>query len=143
MKGRELMGMYFVFESSIEKAMYKKAEFIIEDEMDYFIGEIKEYIDVISKGSADVLLSIDPYGDIVLSNEHPYGDIVLSNEQVEKLLILGKSMIDEELIEHLKYLKLFKRYNLDEKEYLNFANDLICVCNKAIEENKQIVSLGD
>lgn len=126
------MGMYFVFESSIEKAMYKKAEFIIDDEMDYFIGEIKEYIDVISKGSADILLSIDPYGDIVLSNE-----------QVEKLLVLGKSMIDEELIEHLKYLKLFKRYNLDEKEYLNFANDLICVCNKAIEENKQIVSLGD
>ena len=126
------MGMDFVFESSIEKAMYKKAEFTIDDEMDYFIGEIKEYIDVISKGSADVLLSIDPYGDIVLSNE-----------QVEKLLVLGKSMIDEELIEHLKYLKLFKRYNLDEKEYLNFANDLIYVCNKAIEENKQIVSLGD
>ena len=132
MKGRELMGIYFVFESSIEKAMYKKAEFTIDDEMDYFIGEIKEYIDIISKGSADVLLSIDPYGDIVLSNE-----------QVEKLLVLGKSMIDEELIDHLKYLKLFKRYNVDEKEYINFANDLIYVCNKVIEENKQIVSLGD
>ncbi len=126
------MGIYFVFESSIEKAMYKKAEFTIDDEMDYFIGEIKEYIDIISKGSADVLLSIDPYGDIVLSNE-----------QVEKLLVLGKSMIDEELIDHLKYLKLFKRYNVDEKEYINFANDLIYVCNKVIEENKQIVSLGD
>lgn len=126
------MGMDFVFESSIEKAMYKKAEFTIDDEMDYFIGEIKEYIDVISKGSADVLLSIDPYGDSVLSNE-----------QVEKLLVLGKSMIDEELIDHLKYLKLFKRYNVDEKEYIDFANDLINVCSKAIEENKQIVSLGD
>ena len=126
------MGMDFVFESSIEKAMYKKAEFTIDDEMDYFIGEIKEYIDVISKGSDDVLLSIDPYGDSVLSNE-----------QVEKLLVLGKSMIDEELIDHLKYLKLFKRYNVDEKEYIDFANDLINVCSKAIEENKQIVSLGD
>ena len=73
----------------------------------------------------------------------PYGDSVLSNEQVEKLLVLGKSMIDEELIDHLKYLKLFKRYNVDEKEYIDFANDLINVCSKAIEENKQIVSLGD
>ena len=126
------MGMDFVFESNIEKAMYKKSEFTIDDEMDYFIGEIKEYIDVISKGSADVLLSIDPYGDSVLSNE-----------QVEKLLVLGKSMIDEELIDHLKYLKLFNRYDIDEKEYIDFANDLINVCSKAIEENKQIVSLGD
>lgn len=126
------MGMNFVFENSIEKAMYKKSELTISDEIDYFIGEIKEYIDVISKGSGDVLLSIDPYD---------YS--VLSKEQVEKLLVLGKSLLDEELIEHIKYLKLFKRHNIDEKEFIDFANNMVSVCSKAIKENKTIVSLGD
>ncbi|QJA07658.1 hypothetical protein HF520_01270 [Romboutsia sp. CE17] len=126
------MGMNFVFENSIEKAMYKKSELTISDEIDYFIGEIKEYIDVISKGSGDVLLSIDPYD---------YS--VLSKEQVEKLLVLGKSLLDEELIEHIKYLKLFKRHNIGEKEFIDFANKMINVCSKAIKENKTIVSLGD
>lgn len=126
------MGMNFVFENSIEKAMYKKSELTISDEIDYFIGEIKEYIDVISKGSDDVLLSIDPY-------DHS----VLSKDQVEKLLVLGKSLLDEELIEHIKYLKLFKRHNIDEKEFIDFANNMVSVCSKAIKENKTIVSLGD
>ena len=126
------MGMNFVFENSIEKAMYKKSELTISDEIDYFIGEIKEYIDVISKGSGDVLLSIDPYD---------YS--ILSKEQVEKLLVLGKSLLDEELIEHIKYLKLFKRHNIDEKEFIDFANNMVSVCSKAIKENKTIVSLGD
>ena len=126
------MGMNFVFENSIEKAMYKKSELTISDEIDYFIGEIKEYIDVISKGSGDVLLSIDPYD---------YS--VLSKYQVEKLLVLGKSLLDEELIEHIKYLKLFKRHNIDEKEFIDFANNMVSVCSKAIKENKTIVSLGD
>ena len=126
------MGMNFVFENSIEKAMYKKSELTISDEIDYFIGEIKEYIDVISKGSGDVLLSIDPYD---------YS--VLSKDQVEKLLVLGKSLLDEELIEHIKYLKLFKRHNIDEKEFIDFANNMVSVCSKAIKENKTIVSLGD
>ncbi len=126
------MGMNFVFENSIEKAMYKKSELTISDEIDYFIGEIKEYIDVISKGSGDVLLSIDPY-------DHS----VLSKDQVEKLLVLGKSLLDEELIEHIKYLKLFKRHNIDEKEFIDFANNMVSVCSKAIKENKTIVSLGD
>ncbi|MBC6696295.1 hypothetical protein H9L25_05875 [Terrisporobacter mayombei] len=58
-------------------------------------------------------------------------------------MILGKTLLDEDLIEHLKYLKLFKRYDIDEKEYIDFINNLIEVCSKAIEENKQIVSLGD
>lgn len=126
------MGMDFVLESSIERAMHKKSELRIDDEMDYFIGEIKEYIDIISKGSTDVILSIDPYSHSVLSKE-----------QVEKLVVLGKSMLDEELIEHLKYLKLFNRYDIGEKEYINFANSLVDVCSKAIKDNKQIVSLGD
>ncbi len=114
------------------RAMHKKSELRIDDEMDYFIGEIKEYIDIISKGSTDVILSIDPYSHSVLSKE-----------QVEKLVVLGNSMLDEELIEHLKYLKLFNRYDIDEKEYINFANSLVDVCSKAIKDNKQIISLGD
>lgn len=126
------MGMNFVIEDSIEKAMYKEPELIIEDEIDYFIGEIKEYIDIISKGSADVLLDINPYGDTLLSKD-----------QIEKLLGLGSILLDGELIEHIKHLKLFKRYDIDEKEFIDFANNMISVCNKAIKENKAIVSLGD
>ncbi|WP_154650620.1 hypothetical protein [Terrisporobacter glycolicus] len=118
--------------NSIEEAMYKECLLTIDDEVDYFIGEIKEYLDVISKGSADVLFSI-----------YAYGEELLSKEQVEKLLMLGKNMLDEELIEHLKYLRLFKRHNVDEKEYISFANDLINVCTQAIKENKTIISIGD
>ena len=104
----------------------------IDDEVDYFIGKIKEYLDVISKRSADVLFSIDPYEDELLSKE-----------QVEKLLLLGKNMLDEELIEHLKYLRLFKQHNIDEKGYLRFANNLINVCTQAIKQNKTIISIVD
>lgn len=126
------MSMYFIFSESISDAVNKDTDFKIDDKIDYFIGEIREYVDVVSKGSTDVLLSIDPYGNQVLSKE-----------QVEKLKILGNSLLDKELIDHIKYLKLFKRYDIDEKEYIDFANNLINVCSKAIEENKRIVSLGD
>ena len=126
------MGMHFIFADSILNAEGKEVELYIEDEMDRFIGEIKEYIDVISKGASDIMLSIDPYDDTLLSNE-----------KIEKLLVLGKSMLDEELIEYLKYLRLFKRYDIDEKEYIDFANNMIKVCSKAIKENKTIFSLGD
>lgn len=126
------MGMHFVFADSISDALDKDAELYIEDEIDTFIYNIKEYIDVISKGSADVLIDLEPY-------DHD----ILSNDKIEKLLILGKTLLNEELIDYLKYLKLFNRYDIDEKEYIDFANNLIEVCSKAIEENKQIVSLGD
>ena len=126
------MSMYFIFSNSISDALNKDTDLKIDDKLDYFIGEIREYIDIVSKGSAEVLLSIDPYGNQVLSKE-----------QVEKLLILGQNLLDEELIDHLKYLKLFKRYDIDEKEYIDFANDLMKICSEAIKENKQIVSLGD
>lgn len=131
-KVRAFMSMHFMLGNSIEEAMYKECLLTIDDEVDYFIGEIKEYLDVISKGSADVLFSI-----------YAYGEELLSKEQVEKLLMLGKNMLDEELIEHLKYLRLFKRHNVDEKEYISFANDLINVCTQAIKENKTIISIGD
>ena len=124
--------MHFIFADSILNAEGKEVELYIEDEMDKFICEIKEYIDVIYKGASDIMLSIDPYDDTLLSNE-----------KIEKLLVLGKSMLDEELIEHLKYLRLFKRYDIDEKEYIDFANNMIKVCSKAIKENKTIFSLGD
>lgn len=124
--------MHFILADSILNAEGKDAELYIEDEMDKFIGEIKEYIDVISKGASDIMISIDPYDDTLLSKE-----------QIEKLLVLGKSMLDEELIEHLKYLRLFKRHGMDENEYIDFANNLVDVCDKAIKENKTIVSLGD
>ncbi|WP_228104450.1 hypothetical protein [Terrisporobacter mayombei] len=39
----------------------------LDDEVDYFIGEIKEYLDVMYKGSADMLFSIDPYREELLS----------------------------------------------------------------------------
>ena len=52
------MPMHFIFGNSIEEAMNKESVLTIDDEVDYFIGEIKEYLDVISKGSADVQLSI-------------------------------------------------------------------------------------
>ncbi|MGL4731999.1 MAG: hypothetical protein ACRCW0_10525 [Clostridium sp.] len=126
------MAMYFVFSDNISAAFGKDVELKVEDEIDYFIGEIKEYIDVISKGSSDILLTIDPYGDQVLSKD-----------QIEKLLVLGKSLLDEELIEHLKYLKLFKRYDIDEKEFIDFAKSMVDLCTKTIKENKTIVSLGD
>jgi len=126
------MSIHFILGRNIEEAMYKECVLTIDDEVDYFIGEIKEYLDVISKGSADVLFSIDAYGEERLSKE-----------QVEKLLLLGKNMLDEELIEHLKYLRLFKRHSVDEKEYIRFANDLINVCTQAIKENKTIISIGD
>ena len=126
------MGMHFIFAESILNAEGKEVELYIEDKIDKFIYEIKEYIDVISKGSADVLIDLEPYDDEVLLKD-----------KIEKLLVLGKTLLDKELIEHLKYLKLFKRYDIDKKEYIDFANDLINVCSKAIEENKQIVSLGD
>ena len=108
------MSMYFIFSNSISDALNKDTDLKIDDKLDYFIGEIREYIDVVSKGSAEVLLSIDSYGNQVLSKE-----------QVEKLLILGQNLLDEELIDHLKYLKPFKRYDIDEKEYIDFANDLM------------------
>ena len=57
-KRRVLMPMHFIFGNSIEEAMNKESVLTIDDEVDYFIGEIKEYLDVISKGSADVQLSI-------------------------------------------------------------------------------------
>lgn len=126
------MSMHFMLGNSMKEAMYKECLLTIDDEVDYFIGEIKEYLDVISKGSADVLFSIDAYGEELLSKE-----------QVEKLLMLGKNMLDEELIEHLKYLRLFKRHSVDEKEYIRFADDLINVCTQAIKENKTIISIGD
>ena len=130
---RVIKGMRFVFANSIQESYgVKNVELEIDYEMDYFIGEIKEYVDVISKGSADTMITIDPYDDTLLSKE-----------QIEKLLVLGNSLLDEELIDHLKYLRLFKRYNIDEKEFVNFANNLINVCSKAIKENKTIVSLGD
>lgn len=132
MKGRVFMSMHFMLGNSMKEAMYKECLLTIDDEVDYFIGEIKEYLDVISKGSADVLFSIDAYGEELLSKE-----------QVEKLLMLGKNMLDEELIEHLKYLRLFKRHSVDEKEYIRFADDLINVCTQAIKENKTIISIGD
>lgn len=125
--------MRFVFANSIEESYgVENIELDIEHEIDYFIGEIKEYVDVISKDAADIMITIDPYDDILLSKD-----------QIEKLLVLGKSLLDEELIEHLQYLRLFRRHNVSEKEYVDFANSLINVCNKAIEENKTIVSLGD
>lgn len=125
--------MRFVFANSIQESYgVKNVELDIDHEMDYFIGEIKEYVDVISKGSADIMITIDPYDDTLLSKE-----------QIEKLLVLGNSLLDEELIDHLRYLRLFKRHNIDEKEFVDFANNLINVCSKAIKENKTIVSLGD
>ena len=78
--------------------------------------------------------------NVILDGLVPKNHLV---RKIEKLLVLGKTLLDKELIEHLKYLKLFKRYDIDEKEYIDFANDLINVCSKAIEENKTIVSLGD
>ena len=130
---RVIKGMRFVFANSIQESYgVKNVELDIDHEMDYFIGEIKEYVDVISKGSADIMITIDPYNHTLLSKE-----------QVEKLLVLGNSLLDEELIDHLRYLRLFKRHNIDEKEFVDFANNLINVCSKAIKENKTIVSLGD
>lgn len=127
------MGMHFFFASSIKEAYECNFyELYIEDEIDYFIGEIKEYIDIISKGSADIMLTIDPYSHTLLSKN-----------QIEKLLSLGKILLDEELIEHLKYLRLFEKYNIEQKEFIDFANNLINVCIKAIKENKTIISLGD
>lgn len=126
------MGMDLVIEDSIEKAMDKESEYYIEDEMDNFVYKIREYVDVVSKGCADVLMHIDPYDDTVLSRD-----------QVEKLIILGNSLLDEELIDHLNYLNYFKRYRIEEKDYIDFANDLINVCKKAIKQNKTIVVIGD
>ena len=124
--------MYFIFANSIEEAFSKKVSVRLEDDLDNFIQVIKEHVDVLCKDCTEVLLGIDPYGDKILSVE-----------EIKKLLILGQNLLDNELIEHLRYEKLFIRYDIDEKDYMKFAKDMIEVCNESLREGKTLISLGD
>lgn len=122
------MGMHFKIADSVESALTKKRFARLDDDMDELIFKNKDIF-----GSAvDIFINLDPYGDKIFTYN-----------EIELLLIASKALLQNDIIEYLDSKDEFKNYDVDKKEFIEFANSMISMCNIALKSNSKIVSLGD
>lgn len=117
------MSISLVIANTIEEASINVESIDLEDEINQFLYENKEYFG----NDIDILLNIDPYDDKVFAPEELPLVIDACNLITNKASEIIQSSIQKVTIEDI----------------IHFADELIKMCRVANETNKTIVSLGD
>ncbi|SHK10857.1 hypothetical protein [Tepidibacter formicigenes] len=116
----------FVISNDINEAINMYDFVTLDERIDDFIFKKKD----IFGSSVDIFTQINPYEDTIFSQD-----------EIKKFLLASKQLLQEDVLDFLE--KDFIRENIDKKEFIKFANNMINMCNIALKENKNIVSIGN
>lgn len=75
----------------------------------------------------------------------PYDDMLLTNQEVLELQCFAETLLDPENIKMLNFCKekVYEEYYVPKEEYLQFAQGIKMVCEKALTLGKPLYSIGD
>lgn len=75
----------------------------------------------------------------------PYGDMILTFHEILELRCFSETLLNPQNIEALDFSQkhVHERNYVSKEEYLQFAQNLKMVCEKAISLGKHLYSIGD
>lgn len=130
------MGMTFVISESIDDGIKGNIEEI--DGIGEYINLYDDMCDLIYKNRHIFGDNVDVFNKL-----DPYDHTVIELDEIESFIIASKSLIKEDVLELLDSIDEFKNCDVEKHEFIEFANNMIKMCEFALLDKKKIVSLGD